>query len=112
MKKGILPVGQIYDSQYEINWIPTPSSFINELSSDKGKKDNFFISHPSPGLGKMKKNNQLMSEPSIFIPELDPSMLNDFKENLASGHHDSEEIGTKAKRGGNSIYLRAGKRSM
>ena len=84
MKKGILPVGQIYDSQYEINWIPTPSSYINQLSSDNGKKDNFLISQPSPGIGKMKKNNQLMSEPSIFIPELDPTMLNVFKENLVT----------------------------
>ena len=84
MKKGILPVGQIYDSQYEINWIPTPSSYINQLSSDNDKKDNFFISHPSPGIGKMKKNNQLMSEPSIFIPELDPTMLDGFKENLVT----------------------------
>ena len=84
MKRGILPVGKIYDSQYGINWIPTPSSYIHQLSSDNGKKDNFLISHPSPGIGKMKKNNQLMSEPSIFIPELDPTMLNGFNENLVT----------------------------
>ena len=84
MKKGILPVVQIDGSEYGINWIPTPSSYINQLSSDNEKKDNFLISHPSPGIGKMKKNNQPMSEPSIFIPEMDPTMLNGFNENLVT----------------------------
>ena len=84
MKKGILPVGKIYDSQFEINWIPEPSSYTNQLSSDNDRKDNFLTSHPSPGIGKMKKNNPLMSEPSFFIPELDPTLLIDFKENLVT----------------------------
>ena len=84
MKKGILPVGQIYDSQYEINWVPAPSSYRNQLSNDNGKNHKFVTSHPSPGIGKMKKNNRLLSERSFFIPELDPTMLNDFKENLVT----------------------------
>ena len=84
MKKGILPVGQIYDSQYETNWIQTPSSYINQLSSDNDKENNFPSSKPRLGIGKMKKNSPLLSEPSIFILEVDPTMPNDFKENLVT----------------------------
>ena len=78
MKRGILPVGKIYDSQYGINWIPTPSSYINKLSSHNGKKNNLPI---SPPIGKMKKNNPLRGETNFLTPEKDPTVLDIFKEN-------------------------------
>ena len=78
MKRGIIPVGKIYDSQYGMNWIPTPSSYINQLSSENDKKNNFPI---SPPIGKMKKNNPLRGETNFLIPEKDPTVLDIFKEN-------------------------------
>ena len=78
MKRGILPVGQIYDSEYGINWIPAPSSYINQLSSDNDKKNNF---HISPPIGKMKKNNPLRGETNFLTPEKDPTEPDIFKEN-------------------------------
>ena len=84
MNRAKIPVGQIYDSQYETNWIQTPSSYINQLSSDNDKENNFPSSKPRLGIGKMKKNSPLLSEPGIFILEVDPTMLNDFKENLVT----------------------------
>ena len=78
MKRGILPVGKIYDSQYGINWIPTPSSYMNQLSSDNDKKNDFPL---SPPIGKMKKNNPLRGETKFLTPEKDPTLPDIFKEN-------------------------------
>ena len=78
MKKGILPVGQIYDSQYEINWIPAPYSYTNQLSSDNDRSDKFPI---SPLIGKMKKNNPLRGETNFLTQEKDPTVPDIFKEN-------------------------------
>ena len=78
MKRGILPVGKIYDWQYGINWIPTPSSYINQISSNIDKMNSFPISLPT---GKMNKNNPLRGETNFLTPGKDHTVPHIFKEN-------------------------------
>ena len=55
MKKGKLPIVQIYDSQYETNWIQTPSSYINQLSGDNDKENIFLVLNLDLALEKWRR---------------------------------------------------------